>query len=238
MGGYTGEDHEIGFALQDDGEAVAWRYQGRRGRPREAISSVDLRITREENRTIYRAAIPLAELQPLAPDMWPKVGVNIVVNDHDGGKENQRKGRLELREGAMTRGKNTAEFAVFEFEPSPDREKVSAAILWRRRATMLSQDGNVGEPSGFFRVVLAASSPEAESCRIRATLQSLDSPATGPVTATIGLPLSPQADEESLRVETDSPPGRYALTVTVEDQGGHEVVTDRLPVFVYPASEE
>jgi len=236
--GYTEQDHEIAFTLRDDGRAVAWRYQGRRGQPREEIPSVKLRITREGNRTTYRAGIPIEELQPLAPDLWPKVGVNLVVNDHDGGKEDQRKGRLELREGSMTRGKRTSEFAVFEFEPSPDLEKVSAALLWRRRATPQPVDAGENPVPGFFRLVLAAASPEADTCRVRATLQSLDSPQASPAFGDLQVPLDPEAKEWSLRLATGSPPGRYRLSVRVENDEGREVVTDRLPVFIYPRSEK
>jgi hypothetical protein len=186
---------------------------------------VNLKILREGNSTLYEAAIPLAELKPLAPDLWPRIACNLVLNDHDGTEESQRKGRLELREGAMTRSKNTKEFAVFEFEPSPDSEKVSAALFWRRRAT---------PENGFFRLVVAASSPVAKSCRMQAVLHSLDSPNTEPVFANQKLPLAAEPREWSLKAETDSPPGRYSLDVRVEDRAGRLVTSDRLPVFVYP----
>ena len=125
----------------------------------------------------------------------------------------------------MTRGKRTAAFAVAAFEPSADREKVSASLRWRRRATM---------QRGFFRLVLAARSPEAHRARVVATLQSLDSPQTPPVVTTLAMPLSPDPAEWSLVARTDSPPGRYALDVRVTNVHGRMVAHDRLPVYVYP----
>ncbi len=224
LGGYGENDHEIGLALKD-GRAVAWRYHGRQGQPREVVTSVDIAIARDEGRTLYEAAVPLAELAPLAPDLWPKIGFNVVVNDNDGEDPGQRKGRLELREGTMTRTKAPGHFAVAEFEPSGREEKVSAALFWRRRAT---------PEGGIFRLRLAARSPATASTRVLAVLQSLDSPQTGPVTARLAVPLSSEPREWSLVAHTDSPPGRYALNVWVEGADGETCATERLPVYVYP----
>jgi hypothetical protein len=224
-GGYSGQDHELAFVWRDDGKAAVWRYQGRRGRPRQEIDSATIAARRDGGRTLYEAAIPLGELQPLAPDLWPVIACNVVINDHDGAGEGRRKGRLELREGAMTRYKDTSKFALFGFDPSAGAQKISAAVLWRRRAT---------PAGGFFRAVLAARSPKAGPGRVRASLQSLDAPQSPPVEASLALDVTPEPREWSLKLDTDSPPGRYALTIRVEDAQGRVAVADRLPVFVYP----
>jgi hypothetical protein len=221
--GYLENDHEITFALRDR-EAIAWRSHGRTGQHRGRIPDTPLKIVREAGITIYEAAVPIAELMPLAPDMWSKVGFNAVVNDNDGADPWKREGRLELREGAMTRGKNGNMFAILEFAPPRDKEKVSAALFWRKRATV---------ENGGFRLLLAAASPEGDSANLVATLQSLDSPQTDPVVARLPLDVSPEPKEHSLEVGTDSPPGRYALTIQIEDGKGGLAFKDRLPVYVY-----
>jgi hypothetical protein len=157
------------------------------------------------------------------------MGFDIVVNDNDGQDAAQRKGRLELREGAMTRGKRTKEFAVMAFEPSPDLTKVSASLQWRGRAAM---------QGGTFRLVLAACSPETSQAEVVASLQSMDSPQTPPVVTTLRVPLTPEPQEWSLVAQTDSPPGRYALDVRVTDADGRIAAHDRLPVYVYPNKDQ
>lgn len=225
VGHYSGEDHELAFVLKD-GRPIAWRYQGRQGQGRCEMDRVDLKIKRDGHVTVYEAAIPLSELSPMAPALWPQFGFNIVVNDNDGGDLGQRKGRLELREGAMTRGKRPRDFAIAQCESLPDREKVSASLRWRRRATM---------QGGFFRLMLTATSPQTSRAQVIATLQSLDSPQTPPVVTRMEASLSPEPREWSLVADTDSPPGRYALDVRVTDPDGRVAAHDRLPVYVYPA---
>jgi hypothetical protein len=220
--GFGEEDHEIGFVLQD-GRAFAWRWHGRRGQPIGEMPGVDLKIVRREGRTLYEAAIPLAELAPLSPDLWPSAGFNVVVNDSEGMK--QRKGRIEYRPKTMTIHKQPKGFAAMQFEPSQDASKVSAALLWQRRAT---------EEGGGFRVVIAARSPQTRSARISAELASLDSPQTPPTRAELALPVSTDARERSLSIRTPSVPGRYDLRLRVESTEPRTAAEDHLPVYVYP----
>lgn len=226
-GGYSEQEHEIAFVLKDN-EPVVWRYQGRRGQHLDAIKTVNLIIDRRNNTTRYEAAIPLDELQPMAPNIWPMIGFNVVVNDNDGQDDARRKGRLELRDGAMTRGKNSSRFAVARFAPSPDGPLLSSALIWQRRAT---------PQGGHFRLKLALQSPQAETARITATLQSLDSPQTPAAMHQIDVPVNSSAREFTLVAATDSPPGRYALQVWVTDDHGTVRAHDRLPVYVYPAKQ-
>lgn len=225
--GYGEYGHEIALALRDNGQALVWRYHGQRNQPRHEIAGARVRIVREGTTTRYEAAVPLTELPSLQPDLWPRAGFNVVVNDNDGGEATQRKGRLELRPGAMTRGKQLRLFPQLEFEPSPYRDKVSAALFWRRRAT---------PEGGHFRAVLAAGSPHSTTAYIQATLQSLDRPETAAVTAAAEVPLASRAREWSLEAHTASPPGRYALTIVARDDQGTPVQQDTMPVFVYPTS--
>lgn len=220
--GYDEQENEI--ALVDmDGRPRAWRYHGRRGQPLGELPEARVSIVRRPGQTCYEAAIPLAELSPMSPDLWPLAGFNVVINDSDG--KLQRKGRLELQPKAMTQGKKPAQFAVLAFEPSPARQKVSGAILWQRRAT---------PEKGHFRVMLAVRSPQADRARVNVRLASLDSPETSPMQASLDLPVDASAREHRLLVHTDSPPGRYALDVTIADPDGNAVARDRLPVYVYP----
>lgn len=226
--GYGEHGHEIGFALQD-GKPIAYRWAGRRGQPLgiprpfgvrgEAVRTA---IRRIDGRTIYEAAIPLAQLAPLSPDMWPHAGLCFVVNDSDDGRA--RKARLELVTGAMTAGKRLDRFPEFSFAPSDDRDKLSSAIIWERRCAM---------PDGAFELTLAVCSPETRRARVRAKLESLDDPQTTPVEAAALIPVTSDAAEFVLKARTQSPPGRYRLTVEVLGPGGAVAASDALPVYVY-----
>lgn len=220
--GYGEQNQEFGFVLQDD-QTIVWRYAGRRGQALGRSTVVSAKATRKDKTTVCEAAIPLTELAPMSPDLWPLCGFNIVVNDNDG--LNQRKGRLELKPSAMTAGKKPKEFAVLRFEPSPAENKVSSALFWRKRAT---QEG------GGFRLVVAARSPKATTASIGAELRSLDAPHTPGMKAELPLPVTIEPKEYSLAVTTGSPAGRYQLTVTVKDGMGQLSAADELSVYVYP----
>jgi hypothetical protein len=220
--GYGEENQEFGFILQDD-ETIVWRYRGRRGQALGRTEKIDAKIVRHDKETACEAALPLTELAPMAPDLWPLCGFNIVVNDSDGTK--YRKARIELRRPAMTRGKRPKEFALMRFEPSSNREKISAALVWRKRAT---------REGGGFRLVLAGCSPEAQAAVVVARLESVDWPDKPAATAKLNVGLSPEPREFSLHVGTNSVPGRYRLMVTVQDKRGRIAAADTLPVYVYP----
>jgi len=219
---YGEDNHEFGFILQDE-KTIVWRYRGRRGQAAGENHAVEAKIVREKGETRYEAAIPLSELEPMAPDLWPACGFNIVVNDSDG--QMQRKGRLELRPRAMTGGKHPRDFAVMRFAPSPDEQKVSAAILWRKKVT---QEG------GNFRVVIAARSPKATAAQIAAELTSLDSPETPGIQTVVPLPLTTEAREHNVDIATQSPPGRYRLRLKVLAENAKVAAEDALPVYIYP----
>ena len=159
---------------------------------------------------------------PFAPDAWPKCGINVVVNDSDDGE--LRKGRLELIPGAMTRGKHSAQFAVFECEPSSAKNKVSGALEWNTRCL---------HPGGFAELTLGVASPNAKSAVVSARLVSLDSPESQPAAASETVPVSSVPAEYTLRISTDSPPGRYRLEVTVTGGSGWTAARDALNVYIY-----
>lgn len=156
---YGEQDLEIAL-VELNGFPTVWRYHGRRGQPLSEIENANVSIAKHQGVTVYEAAIRLDELSPLSPDLWSRAGFNIVVNDSDG--KRQRKGRLELQPKAMTLGKKPERFPVLGFEPSPDERKVSAAILWRRRATL---------QGGHFRVILASRSPLPSRARVAVRLR-------------------------------------------------------------------
>lgn len=222
--GYGENDHEIGFVLKD-GRAFAWRYAGRRGQPLGEMNGVRVAIVRQGMQTLYEAAIPLAALVPLSPDLWTQSGVNLVVNDGDAGRV--RKGRLELRRLAMTRTKRTKDFATIAFAPSANAQKVSAAMLWKRRASL---------EGGGFRLLLGARSPAVREAKVTAELRSMDSPETPAVVGEVLFPLTDAVVERVLTIGTASPPGRYRLRVRIADMRNQTVAEDTLPVYVYPVS--
>jgi hypothetical protein len=222
---YGEQDHEFGLVLAGN-RAMAWRYHGRRGQALGEMPEADVRIIREKGQTVYEAAIPLAELAPMAPDLWPLAGFNIVVNDSDG--RLQRKGRLELKPEAMTQGKKPGQYGVLAFAPSATENKVSAAILWQRRAT---------PENGHFAIRVAVRSPRTNQARLQAELRSLDSPMAAPVQAAIDLPVTPGPTNHSLLVRSDSGSGRYDLDVRIIDAAGDLVARDHLPVYIYPVTK-
>lgn len=224
--GYGEQGQEIGL-IYKDGKPIAWRYQGRRGQALGLMSEPRVGIVRKEAETLYEAAIPLSELAPASPDLWTKAGFNLVVNDSD--DTLKRKGRLELRPKSMTQGKKPARFGTLAFDPSPSPRKVSAAIIWERRAT---------PEHGRFRVRVATRSPQAREARAVVRLRSLDSPETAPIESTVALPVSAEPQEYLLTAGTDSPPGRYTLSVTIQDAAGQAVAGDRQPVYIYPVMVE
>jgi hypothetical protein len=219
--GYGEQGHEIGFALQD-GRPVVWRYAGRRGQPLGEMKSVKCAAKRVGDRTTYEAAIPIAELEPMAPDMWRRVGMCVTVNDSDDGRS--RKARVELVTGAMTQGKKLVEFPVYEFAPSPDASKLSAAITWNRRCM---------KPGGQVELTVTVSSPTTRTAKVRSTLTSLDDPGTKPIVAETTMPVMAEATAYTLWARTSSPPGRYRLEVAVVAPDGSVSARDALPIFVY-----
>lgn len=219
--GYGEHGHEIGFAL-DGGRPVAWRWAGRRGQPVNVLKDVKTAIVRAGDRTVYEAAIPFSELAPLSPDMWPRVGMSVTVNDSDG--TDTRKSRLELVRGVMTRGKRLHSFPSFTFEPSPDSSKVSAAITWERRCM---------KPGGSAELAVAVSSPRTRSASVTCRLVSLDSPEARPAVARIEVPMGPESREFVLKASTLSQPGRYRMYVEVAAPDGSVAASDSLPVYVY-----
>ncbi len=221
---YGEQDHELGFVLKDD-RPIVWRWKGRRGQPLGQLQSARLAARRTDGRTIYEAVVPLTELAPLVPDLWPRAGFNLVVNDHDGAKPH-RKSRLELRHGAMTRGKHPKEFAVLTLPASPEPQNVWATVLWNKRC--MAEGGQLA-------LTVAVRSPATTSGSVRAKLQSLDAPATKPTEATVPIAVTPDVREWDLAVATESVPGRYKLTVEVLDPTGRRCARDALPVYIHPA---
>lgn len=219
---YGENGHEIGLGMRD-GKGVAWRWKGRRGQPKADIASAQVVVKRNGDKTLYEAAIPIWEIAPFNPDIWPRCAMDIVVNDTDGSE--LRQSRLELKTWAMTDGKHPAEFAIFECEPSMDTQKISAAVFWQKRCL---------QPGGHISLSIVASSPDSKQARIQTVLSSLDDTNAKPVRSEINLPTSPDAKAYMLKVSTQSPPGRYILAVRVTDPSGKVVARDQLPVYVYP----
>ncbi len=213
--------HEFGLALCE-GKPVVWRWAGRRGQPLDVIKTARAYVVRNGTHTIYELAIPLSELAPLAPDMWPRVGLCIVVNDSDGTPN--RKARLELVQGAMTRGKNLSLFPIFEFASSLKQRKLSAALFWQKRCL---------KPGGAAQLRIATYSPQPGDAVVGCKLYSLDDPDTKPISAHYQIKVANQITFHELFVTTNSPPGRYRLDVELSSPDGYVAAKDSLPIYIY-----
>lgn len=223
--GYGPDGHEIGLVLKD-GKPFVWGWTGRRpGGDRGAIEEASVAILRDNDQTLYEAAIPLTSLVALSPDLWPRCGMNVVVNDSDDGVS--RKGRLELCPGAMTLGKQLNRFAVFEFAPSPDGEKISFAWFWDLR---LKSTGRAA-----FKV--AARSPTPTHVRVVVRLESwsggFEPRDVEPAFAEpIRLEVGPEAREWWLEITTRSQPAEYRIEWVAYDPQGNMLARDGVPFFV------
>jgi hypothetical protein len=219
-GDYGENGHEISFALTPDGP-VAFRSHGRRGQPAGVMKDVKVAIQRRGGRTLYEASIPFSELAPMHPALWPRIGMNLVVNDSDDGRE--RRQRLELRTGAMTAGKKLDQFAAFDFEQAA-RSGFGAAIFWKKRC--------IG-PGGGAELAVKLTAPAKQTARVRAELASLDDPGTPAARAETAVEAGPVPRTFALRATTGSPPGRYRLSIEVITKDGQLAARDSLPVYIY-----
>jgi len=214
--------HKIGFALKN-GKVVTWRWDGRRGHPIGELRNCKVQVVRNGDLTIYEAAVPFSELMPMCPGLWPKIGVNIVVNDSDD-RSKGRKGRLELVYGASTRGNHPDQFIVFECASPVDQTRVWGAFTWVKRAMKV---GDAAEVTVGFR------SPKTQYAVIRVELSSRDTPDTKPAVKQTKVPVSDQPTEYTLKVFSQSPPERYRLKVSLLDPTGRVIMKDAIDVFIY-----
>lgn len=221
-GNYGENDHEIGFAIKD-GKPLVWRWKGRRGQAPQAPPEITAAAQRRNASTFYEASIPLASLSPLAPGVWSRAGINVVVNDSD--TADTRKGRLELQSGAMTRGKNPDAFKAFHLQPSGNPRLVEAGLVWETRAMA---------EGGMATLRLGIVSEETTRALVRADLRSLDDPDTAPAVAERWVPVSATPHEHLLGIGSRSPAGRYELKVTVTSPSGWLAASDALPVYIHP----
>lgn len=219
---YGPNEHEIGFTLADN-TPIAWRWVGRKGQPVGIMNRVKPHIRRSGDTTVYEAAIPLDELQPFVPNAWPHVGINVVVNDSDAG--GLRKGRLELEPFSMTRGKHPDQFRHFVCEPSPSKTRSFGAFTWRKESM---QAGGAAE------LTFAVLSPGDKPTTITAVMESTDTPEAPAVTTRISIPTGQNLRQMRLKAPSQSPPGRYRLTLTATNAAGLEIARDSLPIFIYP----
>jgi len=83
-GGYDLNDSEIGIALGSNNRPVVWRWIGPEGMKKGEIKGAQAKIERKGLHTLYRLALPWAELAPLKPRDGSVFGFNFIVNDDDG----------------------------------------------------------------------------------------------------------------------------------------------------------
>lgn len=221
--GYGENNHEFAFALRGD-ETIVWRYRGRRGQPLVRSTRVKAKVVRMGDMTIYEAAIPLSDLSPMCPRIWPKFGANIVISDNDGTTD-KRKGRLELVPGASSKNPHPRQFAVFEYRGLGDAPRTSGVLFWERRCMPVG---------GAAELTAVLWSPREQRATARAELVSLDSPDTKSAAASSSISVSTKPTRYTIRLPSNSAPGRYKLRVSILDEGGRIVTEDQLSVFIYP----
>jgi len=78
--GYGEDDSEIGFALSPDG-TVVWRWKSPNGMSSGLVDQAKAMVRREEDRTIYEAAIPWAQLAFPRVGKGVSFGLSVAVND-------------------------------------------------------------------------------------------------------------------------------------------------------------
>ncbi|MCL6629769.1 MAG: PDZ domain-containing protein, partial [Armatimonadetes bacterium] len=222
-GGYGENNHEFAFALRGN-ETIVWRRYGRQGQPLTRSTRVNAKVVRVEDSTIYEAAIPLSELSPMCPSIWPKFGANIVISDNDGTTD-KRKGRLELVPGASSKNPQPRQFAVFECPDLGDDRRTSGALFWERRCMPVG---------GAAELTAVLYSPTEQRAAVRAELLSLDSPNTKSATAGTSISVGAKPTRYAIRLPSNSAPGRYKLRVSILDEGSRVVTEEQLSVFVYP----
>lgn len=81
--GYDTDDYEFGMAAAPI-RGVLYRFAGG-GRSPGVVSNAQVSVQRVGNRTIYEAAIPWPELEPMVPKDGTVMGFSVRVNDSDGG---------------------------------------------------------------------------------------------------------------------------------------------------------
>lgn len=227
---YTENHHEFGLLIHPKRRAIAWRWNGRVGAPRAEITSAAVRARRSDSmgRTQYEAAIPLAELAPLAPALRSRTGLTLVLNDNDG---SGRDLVLETSPGAITHGKNPRKFETLVFEPVPESERAAmsgphawAALIWRSRTV---------RQGGQLLLDLDAVAWEAQAATLQAHITPL--PPTAGKEASVSLPvhLAQTPSSRPLAITVGATPGRYNLTLMLRDEADQELLNETRSIFVY-----
>ncbi|WP_410769390.1 alpha/beta hydrolase fold domain-containing protein [Fontibacillus sp. BL9] len=100
-GGNPPEYHELGMAMDNEGQLSKWRWLTPEGFNIEDFFETELAIRRKDHKTVYEIAIPWNELildtTRVKPGM--KLKFSLLVNDNDG---DGRKGWLEINSGIGT----------------------------------------------------------------------------------------------------------------------------------------
>lgn len=229
---YSGNQHEIGFALLEDRRSIAWRWHGRRGQWPHEMAAVDVVVRRDDGRgqTVYEAAVPWSELAPMAPAITPVVGVGVTFNDAD---TEPREVFHETSPGAMTEGKHPEMFRRLVLAPPPAEAREGArgprcwaAIVWDRTVVP------VGEAVTFD---LMTATWDGAGIVLEAELTALTPRVALPARARYRLVGGREPVQRNMSVFLDAEPGRHRLTITVRDRGGVQLARESMTVFVYPS---
>jgi hypothetical protein len=82
---YTWNDYEYQTALTSEGKWAIYRSHAPPDSYGGELDSIDVKITRKSDQTIYEIAIPWSEMKPAKPKVGAELGMSLVVNDKDTG---------------------------------------------------------------------------------------------------------------------------------------------------------
>jgi hypothetical protein len=142
------------------------------------------------------------------------------VADSDDGLARQT--HLSLRKGVMTSGKRLHRFADFEFEPSPDKSKVSMAWFWDYRL----------HPSGKFGLKVCLFSATPTRIRLAARFEDRPERRYEPSRAQIEIPVTDEPVEWLLRMTSRTQPGEYRIEWIVYDEHDQPIAHEGLPIII------
>ena len=137
-GFYALDDLEIGFSLVD-GRPYAHQWHSGGLRPPGVLVGAEVAIAREGTVTRYEARIPFASLAPLSPGFPGRCGMDVGINDSDGGL---RKGALAWTTGLVD-AKNPSQFGVLEFAEAETLPEALPVIFLQPERTVVRQGEDV-----------------------------------------------------------------------------------------------
>ena len=239
---YSGNQQEFGFALTDDGRAIAYKWHCRRGQRPQKMPGAKVTIEHNADNgvTVYEAAVPLVELAPFVPEVTRVIGIGVTVNDNDG---DDREVFHETSPGAMTAGKHPAKFMKMVFETfAEDLDSLPTEVAAQHRPRVASGAfvwGRLVAPQGG-RLSFDCLSRiwTQDGMTLQATLSALAPLRALPASSEASIEVTPGPTKHPVEITVDAEPGRYRLTIELIGPHRSMIATETMTVFVYPKTGE